>query len=238
MMKMIQPGMVYDADLDKTQLSEERRLVLDRVGKNKAVLEVGAHTGYFSERLRHAGCSVTAVEMDPAAAEKAGTRADRVIVGDIEDPKVFGQISETFDVILFMHILEHLVDPWRVLRASQRLLKPGGSLIVLLPNVGAWRVRKALFFRGTFEYEDVGILDRTHLRFFTLTSGQALLRDSGYRVVYWSPTDICVPLERRLRLLPFVGGLSRVWAAWMTRRFPNLCSEILMYQAELSGDRH
>lgn len=235
MTKMIQPGTVYDADLEKMGLSEERRLVLDRVGKNKAVLEVGAHTGYFSERLRLAGCRVTAIEMDPAAAEKSASRADRVIVGDIEDPKVFGQISETFDVILFMHILEHLVDPWRVLRESQRLLNPGGSLVVLLPNVGAWRVRKALFFQGSFEYEDVGILDRTHLRFFTLSSAQALLQDSGYRVICWSPIDICVPLERRLRLLPVVGGLSRVWAAWMAGRFPNLCSEILMFQAEISS---
>jgi SAM-dependent methyltransferase len=235
MTKMIQPGMVYDPVLDESELSEERRLVLERVGKNKAVLEIGAHTGYFSERLRNAGCTVTAVEMDPVAAKKAESRVDRIIVGDIEDPKVFGQITETFEVILFMHVLEHFVDPWRMLRESRKLLRPGGTLIVLLPNVGAWCVRKALFFHGAFEYEDVGIMDRTHLRFFTMYSAQALLRDSGYRVVFWSPIDICVPLERRLRLLPVVGMFSRVWAAWMAGRFPNLCSEILLFQAEISG---
>jgi len=231
MTKMVQEGLVYDADIEKSGLSAERRLVLERVGQDKSVLEVGAHTGYFSDRLRLQGCRVTAVEMDPAAAQRAAARADHVIVGDIEDNKVRAQLVESFDVILYMHILEHLIDPWRVLRESRGMLKPGGSIIILIPNVAAWRVRKRLFLNGVFEYEDVGILDRTHLRFFTLDSARALVEEAGYRITFWTPTDICVPLERRLRLTPVIGVLSRAWSDWMTRRFPNLCSEILLFQA-------
>lgn len=235
MTKMVQEGLVYDADLDTSDLSTERQLVLERVGRDKLVLEVGAHTGYFTDRLRLQGCHVTAVEMDPAAAQKAAARADRIIVGDIEDDKVRAQLAEPFDVILYMHILEHLVDPWGVLRESRRMLKKGGSIIILIPNVAAWHVRKDLFFKGIFEYEDVGILDRTHLRFFTLNSARALVEEAGYRITFWTPTDICVPLERRIRHMPVIGTLSRVWSDWMTGRFPNLCSEILFFQA-VPGD--
>ena len=231
MTKIVQEGLVYDVDLDKSGLSVERRLVLERVGHGKSVLEVGAHTGYFSDRLRSRGCLVTAVEMDPAAAQRATARANHVIVGDIEDAQVREQLAGPFDVILYMHVLEHLVDPWRVLRESHSLLKAGGSLIILIPNVAAWRIRKSFFFGGSFEYEDVGILDRTHLRFFTLNSARALIEDTGYRITFWQPTDICVPLERRLRRTPVIGALSRGWSNWMVRRFPNLCSEIVLFEA-------
>ena len=148
MTKIVPVGLVYDVDLDKSGLSVERRLVLERVGHGKSVLEVGAHTGYFSDRLRSRGCLVTAVEMDPAAAQRATARANHVIVGDIEDAQVREQLAGPFDVILYMHVLEHLVDPWRVLRESHSLLKAGGSLIILIPNVAAWRIRKSFFSVG------------------------------------------------------------------------------------------
>jgi SAM-dependent methyltransferase len=249
MSKMIQPGLVYDTDLEGGPLSEERRAVLAHVGRDKTVLEIGAHTGYFSAQLRRHGCRVSAVEMDPGAAEKARRCADDVVVGDIESPDVLARIGSGYDVVLLMHILEHLVDPWRVLRELGTRLRPGGVAIVLLPNVAGWRVRKDLFFKGAFEYTGVGTLDRTHLRFFTLHTARAFLTDSGYDVVSWAPIDVCVPLERRLRRMPIIGALSRPWKAWMTRRFPNLCAEILLFVAaprrasagpspESAGGRH
>jgi O-antigen biosynthesis protein len=230
--KIVQPGLVYDADIRKVGISEERRLVLEKVGRDKLVLEVGAHTGYFSELLRSQGCTVTAVEMDPAAALKCALKANHVITGDVESPLVRAQITGTFDVVLYMHILEHLVDPWQVLRNTRAWLRPGGSIVILIPNIAAWRPRKTLFFKGTFDYEDVGVLDRTHLRFFTLKSARELVESTGYRVVSWSPIDICVPLERRLRLTPLIRFLSRFWEKWMSRRYPNLCAEILLFQVE------
>ena len=230
MSKMIQPGLVYDSD-ESAELSDERRAVLAHVGRDKAVLEVGAHTGYFSAHLRRRGCRITAVEMDPAAADVARASVDDLVLGDIERPEVRERIRGDYDVILLMHVLEHLVDPWRVLRELRPRVRDGGRCIVLLPNVAGWRVRKDLFFKGAFDYTDLGALDRTHLRFFTVRTALALLQDSGYDVETWAPLDICVPLERRLRLLPLIGGLSRPWKAWMARRFPNLCAEILLLVA-------
>ncbi|MGH7895267.1 MAG: class I SAM-dependent methyltransferase [Candidatus Binatia bacterium] len=224
-------ALAYHADPGTTPLSAEKAAVLARVPPGARVLEVGAHTGYFSARLRDRGCAVIALEVDPRAATQAARYADHVVVGDVEDARVRARLGGPFDVVLFMHVLEHLVDPWGTLAAVRELLAPGGRVIALLPNVACWRVRKALFFGGTFEYEETGILDRTHLRFFTLASGRELLETSGWAVRDWTPTCVCVPLERRLSQAPIVRLLVPVWHAWWLRRHPNLCTEIVLYEA-------
>ena len=228
--KMLQRELLYDAEIGKAP-SYEKRLVMERVGFGKRVLEVGAHTGSFSWRLTKQGCRVTAVELNPRAAAQAESRAERIIVGDIEDEQVTRQISPPFDCILFMHVLEHMVDPWRVLRQANAWLEIGGSILVLLPNVACWRFRKELFFHGSFNYADTGLLDRTHLRFFTLYSSRELIEGSGYQILDWLPTDVCVPLHRRMSLIPGLKLLAGKWHKWMSRHYPNLCSEILLFEA-------
>jgi SAM-dependent methyltransferase len=222
--------LVYHAEPGTTPVSAEKALVLARVPAGACVLEVGAHTGFFTSLLRERGCRVTALEADPRAAALAGAHAERVVTGDVEDPAVRARLDGPFDRVLFMHVLEHLVDPWAVLRAVRTLVAPGGRLIALLPNVACWRVRKALFLGGTFEYEDTGILDRTHLRFFTVDSARALLETSGYRIADWAPVDVCVPLERRLST-PITRGLVPAWHRWWIARHPNLCTEIALFEA-------
>lgn len=229
--KMLQPALVYGGQTGVELLSHEKKVVAQLVGNEKAVLEVGAYTGFFSWHLAQRGCRVTAVELDPRAAAKARGRVERMIVGDIEEPSVSAQVAGPFDVILFMHVLEHMIDPWKVLRQARHWLGPGGSIIVLLPNIACWRARKELFFRGVFQYTETGIMDRTHLRFFTFNTAQELLESSGYRVAHWETTQACVPLERRLSLIPGLGWLSRAWHHRMSRRFPNLCSEIFLFRA-------
>jgi SAM-dependent methyltransferase len=221
----------YHAEPGATPMSVEKRAVLARVPPRTRVLEVGAHTGFFSHALRERGCRVTALEVDPRAASRAAAHADRVVVGDVEDAAVRAQLDGPFDVVLLMHVLEHLVDPWAALRALRAELDRDGRAIVLLPNVACWRVRKALFLRGAFDYEDTGILDRTHLRFFTVDSARALLESSGWTVAEWAPVDTCVPLERRLRAVPLARALAPHWHRWLARRHPNLCTEIALFTA-------
>ena len=221
----------YHAEPGTTPVSVEKQAVLARVPSGARVLEVGAHTGFFSAQLRARGCDVTALEVDPRAAARAAAHADRVVVGDVQDAAVRARVGGPFDVVLLMHVLEHLVDPWAVLRAARDWLAPGGHAVVLLPNVACWRIRKALFLGGAFEYEDTGILDRTHLRFFTLDSARALLATSGWDVRDWAAVDVCVPLERRLSRLPGCRALARAWHRRMAARHPNLCTEIALFEA-------
>lgn len=224
-------ALVYHAEPGTTPTSAEKALVLARVPTGARVLEVGAHTGFFTALLRDRGCRVTALEVDPRAAVHAAAYAERAVTGDVEDPAVRARLGGPFDRILFMHVLEHLVDPWAALGAVRALLAPGGRVIVLLPNVACWRVRKALFLGGAFEYEDTGILDRTHLRFFTVDSARRLFAASGYRVADWAPVDVCVPLERRLSRTPLVRRLAPAWHRWWTAHRPNLCTEIAFFEA-------
>jgi SAM-dependent methyltransferase len=224
-------ALAYHAVPGETPVSAEKRAVLDRVPPGARVLEVGAHTGFFSACLRERGCHVTALEVDPRAAAHATRWADRVVVGDVEDAAVRAALDGQFDVVLFMHVLEHMVDPWAALRAMRCRVARGGRAIVLLPNVACWRVRKDLFLRGAFRYEDTGILDRTHLRFFTLDSAAALLAEAGWTVTERVAVDESVPLARRLSRLPLAGRLAPRWHRWLATRHPNLCTEIALFTA-------
>jgi len=228
---MLHPdSLVYHA-VSGTPLSVEKRAVLERIAPRARVLEVGAHGGYFTAALRQRECRVTAIEVDPRAAALARGQAAQVIVGDAEDAALWESLRGPFDVVLFMHVLEHFVDPWAVLTRARAAVGPGGRLLALLPNVACWRIRKALFLHGRFEYEDTGILDRTHVRFFTLGSGRALFEDTGWCALRVTPMDVCVPLERRLRALPLTRRLADAWHALAARRAPNLCTEIALFEA-------
>lgn len=229
--KKIVQGHIYASELDPSELTLERRHVLERVPAGSRVLEIGASTGYFAKLLKEKGCDVTAIELDENAASEASEVVDRTVTGDIEDPMVLKRIDGVFDVILLMHVLEHLVDPWGVLRALRERLASNGRALVLLPNVAAWSVRKDLFFRGRFEYADVGLLDRTHLRFFTLGSGRDLFERTGYRVVSWSCVGVRAPLASFLEGLPIARRGVGLWQRCMARWAPNLSTEVFFFEA-------
>jgi SAM-dependent methyltransferase len=163
----------------------------------RRVLEVGCAAGFSGAELkrRHPGCEVIGVERDAAAAAAAAARLDRVIAGDVEtlDLAAAGVAPGSLDAILYGDVLEHLVDPWRVLAAHVPFLAEGGRAIVSLPNVRYCEVLLGLL-RGRWEYAAAGVLDRGHLRFFTRQEGARLLTDAGLRLVgtrdvYWQPAD-------------------------------------------------
>lgn len=156
--------------------------LLDLVGFNKAVLEIGCSTGYLSSVMQQRGCQVTGVEIDEAVAKMARPFCRRVIVGDAEKLEwktVLG--DERFDVITFGDVLEHMRAPEAVLRQLCHHLAPDGYIVVSLPNIAHGSVRLSLLL-GRFEYAPLGILDKTHLRFYTKETAQQLLASSGFRV--------------------------------------------------------
>ncbi len=147
----------------------------------RAVLDVGCGDGSFGALLKERQpCSVTGLEFVAAAAAAADTRLDRVVVGSVEDALPFA--GETFDCIVCNDVLEHLVDPWAAVRRLAAMLTDEGCIVASVPNVRHFRVLKGLLQDKTWTYVDKGVLDRTHLRFFTAKTIPGLFEPAGLRV--------------------------------------------------------
>ena len=135
------------------------------------ILEIGCGNGNTLVKLKEEGYAsfTMGIEKNKQCEKKAlNHNIDQYICDDIENLKI--QIDKTFDVILFLDVLEHLVDPWNVLNKLVLLLKSDGIIIISIPNIRNFSIFKKLFLKGRWDYEESGILDRTHLRFFTNSS--------------------------------------------------------------------
>ncbi len=151
------------------------------------VLDVGCGAGATLQWLRQTGrCKVAVgIEMVGSAAAIARERVDEVHVGDANLIVESAFAPRSFDLVLCLDVLEHLVDPWAFVDKARRLLAPGGLIVASLPNVRHLRVVLPLLLAGRWRYDASGILDRTHLRFFTRDSALELLGREGLRVVQW-----------------------------------------------------
>jgi 2-polyprenyl-3-methyl-5-hydroxy-6-metoxy-1,4-benzoquinol methylase len=173
------------------------------------VLEVGCGTGQLGRLLVSAGHRVTGLELQPEAAEEARRYLDWVETGDVEAIG-FPFAPASFDTILFADVLEHLVDPWRVLRQAVAVLAPAGRIIASIPNVQYIGVIAGLL-RGRWRYRDRGILDRGHLRFFTLGTILDLFAGAGLQLTH---IDYLYRRTRWRRLLAFLtAGRSHAFQA-------------------------
>ena len=149
----------------------------------RIILDVGCGEGGFGDLIkRQNNAEVWGIELFPQAAERARAKLDRVYVGNIEMDQ-FDLPDEYFDCIVFNDVLEHLHYPWDVLKQMKKLLKDNGHVLASIPNVRYYEHVKTLMLRGDWDYEPSGILDRTHLRFFTLKSIKKVFEQSGYTVV-------------------------------------------------------
>jgi 2-polyprenyl-3-methyl-5-hydroxy-6-metoxy-1,4-benzoquinol methylase len=154
------------------------RAELDLVPDGTRVLEIGTAAGHVTRALAQKGCTVVGVELDAQQASLAAPACRRMLVGNVEQLDLDEEISDHFDVVLCGDVLEHLQDPGAVLQKLRRRLAPGGYLVVSIPNVGHGSVRLNLM-EGRFAYTQYGLLDATHVRFFTLASLIGLFNDNG-----------------------------------------------------------
>jgi 2-polyprenyl-3-methyl-5-hydroxy-6-metoxy-1,4-benzoquinol methylase len=176
----------YGGRLDETALADANNthaILLRLVGHGRDVLEIGCATGYMSRILsEQQQCRVTGFEINPVAAEEARPFLKQLVVGNVEDAADREQITGSYDVILIADVLEHLAWPEEPLRNLRRHLRPSGRLIVSLPNVAHWSVRRALL-RGRWQLTERGLMDRTHLRWYTRKTALALIEGTGYHPV-------------------------------------------------------
>ncbi len=155
--------------------------MLEMAGRDNRVLEVGCATGYLSELLKKNGCYVAGIEIDPEAAKSARRFCDEVLDIDISKNSSLPYEEEYFDVVLCGDVLEHTPNPVGTLRLLSGYLKRGGSCIVSVPNIAYWLVRLRLLL-GNFSYDEGGILDDGHLRFFTLKTSLEMIKNSGLEI--------------------------------------------------------
>jgi 2-polyprenyl-3-methyl-5-hydroxy-6-metoxy-1,4-benzoquinol methylase len=186
----------YTVEVDPSAENNPHSHALRIVGSGHHVLEVGCSTGYVTEHLVAAGNTVVGVEIDPEAAQLAERFAARVHVADLDLVRVSSIEHDRFDVIVLGDVLEHLRDPDTTLRDLVTLLAPGGRVVISLPNVAHADMR-LLLLEGRWTYQDTGLLDRTHLRFFTRESLREFLASNG----------LTATRVERVIINPFTSGL-------------------------------
>ena len=157
------------------------------VNLDAKILEIGCsngNTGALALSENKCG-SYIGVELYETAALNAKEKISQVIIGDIERIELPFE-DDSFDVLILSEVLEHLVDPWNVLRKLHRYMKPGAIILASSPNVSHYRIILMLL-RGEWNLTDDGIMDRTHLRWFTPSSFAEMFESAGYNVLKVEP---------------------------------------------------
>jgi len=160
------------------------RKIFELIGsiKNERVLDVGCARGYLGEKIKRLGNYVAGVEISDKAAQEARKVLNRVDVFDIEQdwPDILG--GNQFDLVILAEILEHVFDPAEVLKSVYRVLKLDGFAVITTPNFMTW-TNRARFLFGNFEYQDQGMFDFGHIRFFTYPYLEKVLKESGFEII-------------------------------------------------------
>jgi len=200
---------------DESYFSHARQDVIDLLPKRcESVLEVGCGMGSTLRLIQSLGiCSwIGGVEISKDAASEARKHLDFLVEGDFEKLEL-DMKPASLDVVLCLDVLEHMNDPWLALERLKKLLKPNGVLITSLPNVKHHSVLLPLIFSDQWQYQDAGIMDKTHLRFFTFKTSVEMLNQAGFSV------------ERVVKKPVVGGGRGRCFVRWLGMTLlPTFCS--------------
>lgn len=179
----------YDLKKEKPNrsLSYTSRMIED----NSSVMEIGCSTGYFSQHLKEdKNCEVLGVDISSGSVEVAKSGGVNAFVINVENDDIIKFLGDyttknkKFDYIIINDVLEHLREPQNLLMKLKPFLNENGSFIVSVPNVAYWKIRLGLLF-GNFDYTNTGILDNTHLKFFTQKTLKQLIKNCGFKIIEW-----------------------------------------------------
>lgn len=212
---------------------EATSIIVNMIPKGARVLDVGCAAGAISQLIAdkcHA--EVVGVEPDPDRAALAASRGLNVHVGTLE-PSLISEIG-AFDIVLFSDVLEHLPNPQATLLLAREVLRPGAYAVVSLPNVAHWSVRLEIL-QGRFRYQECGIMDATHLKWFTRASAISLLESAGFRVTAYNVSlGAGLPDNTRRRPMSWLSDNHRLaLLQWGCRHWPTLFGAQHIFKAEM-----
>lgn len=220
----------YELDLSHG-LSGKYAAVARRIPPSSRVLELGGASGYFARELVRLGHTIAVVDYDLANVDKARATGLDAHRADLNQPLPAHLFDNgPFDVVLMMDVLEHLVDPGSLLRDLRGRLGGGARLIVTGPNVAYWWVRLHLL-RGRWAYSDTGIMDHTHLRWFTRGTWIELLERAGFDVEASEPAEGLVPKQHWLRFFGMSEWRTERFRDAAIRRYPELFASVFLFVA-------
>lgn len=200
---------VYEEIFKKHGLSLTQQEILKIVGSKKKVLEIGSSTGYMTKAFLENSCIVDVVELNKKAISKLPKSTRKAFNKSIEDESLYKLLARDYEYIIMADVLEHLVNPEKVLKLLKNISSSKTILIISLPNVAHWIMRKQLFFKGDFEYQESGLLDKTHLHFYTVQTLPKLLDENGWHIGNTLGTITRIPFEGLINKLPIFGWLFK-----------------------------
>ena len=196
--------MKYDIGLDMTNPNDPAAIILKQVARNATVLEFGPANGRMTRYLREEmGCTVYIVETEEEAATQAAAYAEKAMLGPVDGDIETYRWAEAyrdvqFDHILFTDVLEHIRDAKKCLSVCRDMLSPGGSILLSTPNISHNAVLIELM-NGRLPYQDTGLLDNTHIHFFTYQEFLELCRQANIRATRFWPTFV-TPLDSEFKI--------------------------------------
>ena len=199
--------------------------IISLTPRNTKVLDVGCASGYIAFRLKKKGCYVVGTDIDKKYLEEAKKYCDEVFLLDISKDKIKGK----FDVIILGDIIEHIANSGGVLEKLRNNLNENGRIIVSVPNIVNIYPRIKILF-GRFDYEEKGIFDKTHLRFFTIKTLKRLIKNKKYQItsMHFTPLPIYLILPNAPKtILNLLSSLLNLLANF----WPNLFAYQIIIKA-------
>ena len=204
----------YNSGTEK-EVNRSQAFFINHIKDGSTVLELGAAFGALARRLKEKkGCKVTCVEIDPEGARNCSLYAVKVILGDLEGLEWAEELKgEKFDYIVMGDVLEHLRSPKVIVERAKEFLNDGGLLLTSIPNLTHSAVILSLL-KGRFDYQPTGLLDFTHIHFFTRYSIAKMFKETGWKCVH----------EKDSAVLPVLSGMPYsyislpLWAPFLACR--------------------
>jgi ubiquinone/menaquinone biosynthesis C-methylase UbiE len=171
----------------------------------KNIVEIGSGYGAMASSYKKINptCNYVCIDIDPEYADAARSRCDKSLAANIEQmsPNEFDQLFPS-DCWIFADSLEHLYDPWKLLTMIRERISPDGCIVCCIPNAQHWSVQYKLM-SGSFNYEQSGLMDKTHIRWFTRTTMISMFASSGWRIV--NGVSRKIPSEHEDKFLSLIG---------------------------------